>query len=459
MPSPNPGYPLYSIFGKLGPPSEPPPLHPCNASSRPSSSYPTLALRCAQAEAGNPDYAVHTMGITSDAPRNYEQYGVPGQPNALHGQPHGAHTAASAGPDRMSTALGALMQAPTFDPPRPGAAGMAPPTAYPGGVGGAPPMQRGSNSPPLPGSSGVGFADPSAVLPPPPAMGMGALPPAAPTAPGPSVPALGSAPVKFAGPTAAASGAAPSALPSTTAPVSSGPTASAEGRGGSVTPTRPGDVSSQAQSSSPVVAAANFSPEIAGRTFPATGSQVEPPPPPPAGSPRSGAGGGAVSSSAMMEPVSTGLYFPEEETPASTESVTVAGGAREATPPNSGVSTAVGGQPFSVVPVHVQQEEPDATEESLRPGSASVLGGDPVMTNVDLSSTFQGQATISGGEGSFQAGGMGAALPPPPPAHPSSAPSSGRGAPPPSRPPVSVGISNGLDVCYRPRFCCCARSL
>lgn len=332
------------------------------------------------------------------------------------------------------------MQAPTFDPPRP---------AYPGGVGGAPPMLRGSNSPPLPGSSGVGFADPSATLPPPPAMGMGALPPAAPTAPGPSVPALGSAPVKFAGPPAASSGAAPPALPSTTAPVSSGPTASAEGRGGPVTPTRPGEVSSQAQSSSPVVAAANYSPEISGRTFLGTGSQIEPPP---AGSPRSGARGGAVSSSAMMEPVSTGLYFPEEETPASTGSVTVAGGAREATPPNSGVSTAVSGQPFSVVPVHVQQEEPDAPEEPLRPGSASILGGDPVMTNVDLSSTFQGQATISGGEGSFQAGGMGAALPPPPPAHPSSAPSSGRGAPPPSRPPVSVGISNGLDVCYCPRF-------
>lgn len=389
------------------------------------------------------------MGITSDAPRNYEQFGVPGQPNALHGQPHGAHTPASAGPDRMSTALGALMQAPTFAPPRPGAAGMAPPAVYPGGVPGAPPMRSGSNSPPPPGSSGVGFADPSAALPPPPAMGMGALPSASPTAPGPAGPALGSAPVKFAGPTGAASPAAPSGLPSTTAPLSAGRAASAEGRGGTVTPPRPGDVTSRARSASPVMAAAaNSSPEIAGRTFPGTGSQVEPPPPPPAaaGSPRAGAGGDAVSSSSMMEPVSAGLLFPDDETPASAEGVTVAGGARKASPPNSGLGTAVGGQPFSGVPVDVQQEEVDATVEPLRPGSAAVLGGDPVMTNVDLSSAFQGQATVSGVEGSFQAGGMGAVLPPPPHAHPSSSPSSGRGAPPPSRPPVGLDVSNGSGV-------------
>ena len=337
------------------------------------------------------------------------------------------------------------MQAPTFAPMRPAAAGMATPNVYPGGVGGAPPMQPGSNSPPPLGGSVVGFADPSAALPPPPAMGMGALPSATPATPGRSLPALGSAPVKFAGPTAAASGAATFALSSTTAPVSSGPAASAEGGGGAVTPTRPGDVTSRAQSSSPVMAAAKYSPETAGRTSPGTGSQVEPPPPPAAGSPRTGAGGDAVTSSAMMEPVSAELYFPEE-TPASTEGVTDAGGAREVTPPNSGVSTAVGGQSFSVVPVHVQKEEPDAASEPLRPGSASILGGDPVMTNVDLSSTFQDQATISAGEGSVQAGGMGTALPPPPPAHPSSAPSSGRGAPPPSRPPVSLCISKGLNI-------------
>lgn len=343
------------------------------------------------------------------------------------------------------------MQAPNFDPPRPGAAGMAPPTAYPGGVGGALPLQRGSNPPPPPGSSGVGFAAPSAALPPPPAMGMGALPPAMPTAPGPSVPALGPTPVKFAGPAAASSGAVPTALPSTTEPVSSGTPASAEGGGGTVSPTRPGDATFRAQSSSPVVAAANYSPEIAGQTFPGTDSQAEPQPPPPAGSPRAGAGGDAASSSVLMEPVSAGRCFPEEATPASTEGVSVAGGTRKTTPPNSGISTAVGGQPFSVVPVHVRQEKPDTPVEQVQPGSASILGGDPVMTNVDLSSTFQGQATISGGEGSFQAGGVGAALPPPPPAHPSSAPSSGRGVPPPSRPPVSLGFSNELAVCYRPR--------
>lgn len=73
-----------------------------------------------QAEAGNPEYAVHTMGITTDGPRNFEQYGAPGlaPPLAHHGQFHQQQSNTAP----MSAALGALMQAPNMAPPRPAAA-------------------------------------------------------------------------------------------------------------------------------------------------------------------------------------------------------------------------------------------------------------------------------------------------------------------------------------------------
>lgn len=326
------------------------------------------------------------------------------------------------------------MQAPTFAPPRPGPAGMAPPTVYPSGVSGAPPLKPASASPP--GGSGVGFANPAGALPPPPpAMGMGALPSSA--ASGPPLPA---GQVNFAAPSAAAaSEGASSVLPSATAPP---PVASVDGGGRATTPPHPGDVTAQVQSSSPVVATtANLSPGMAGLPFPGTTSSPPPPPPAAGASPQAAEGAGAVSTSAIMEPLSAGSCLPEDETPASkNEGVAGAGGARErATPPHSGAGgTPVGARPFSVVPVHVQkQEEADtAPTEPRRPDSAAGGRGDPVMTNVDLSSNFQSQVSVSGGEGSFQASEVGATLPSPPPAHPSSAPSSGRGAPPPSRPPV-----------------------
>eukprot|EP00904_Undaria_pinnatifida_P011487 jgi/Undpi1/7469/HiC_scaffold_22.g09942.m1 len=245
--------------------------------------------------------------------------------------------------------------------------------------------------------------------------------------------------VNFAAPSAAAaSEGASSALPSATAPP---PVASVDGGGRATTPPHPGDVTAQVQSSSPVVATtANLSPGMAGLPFPGTTSSPPPPPPAAGASPQAGEGAGAVSTSAMMEPLSAGSCFPEDETPASkNEGVAGAGGARErATPPHSGAGgTPVAARPFSVVPVHVQkQEEADtAPTEPRRPDSAAGGRGDPVMTNVDLSSNFQSQVSVSGGEGSFQASEVGATLPSPPPAHPSSAPSSGRGAPPPSRPP------------------------
>lgn len=131
-----------------------------------SSEYCFYVIRIpSQAEAGNPEFAVHGMGITSDAPRNYEQYGVPGMgmgPSHTHGQPYGVHVGGGAGTaDPMNAALTALMMpAPTMaGGPRPGAAapgGLAPPppplnVSTSQGVGGAAgnaPQPLGSFSPP-----------------------------------------------------------------------------------------------------------------------------------------------------------------------------------------------------------------------------------------------------------------------------------------------------------------------
>ncbi|CAM9697265.1 unnamed protein product, partial [Ectocarpus sp. 12 AP-2014] len=73
-----------------------------------------------KAEAGNPDYAVNTMGITSDAaPRSYEHHGVPGMGSGGGGghpygqQQHGGGVGGG-GASSMDAALGALMQAPTM---------------------------------------------------------------------------------------------------------------------------------------------------------------------------------------------------------------------------------------------------------------------------------------------------------------------------------------------------------
>lgn len=101
------------------------------------------------------------MGITSDTPRNYEQYGVPGMTmgsSHSHGQQYRGHGVGvpSGGMDPMSAALGALMQpAPSMaNAPRPGTVavgGAPPPPAPPVGVGvatGNPPRPPGSFSPP-----------------------------------------------------------------------------------------------------------------------------------------------------------------------------------------------------------------------------------------------------------------------------------------------------------------------
>ncbi|CAM9950366.1 unnamed protein product, partial [Ectocarpus fasciculatus] len=137
-----------------------------------------------KAEAGNPDYAVNTMGITSDAaPRNYEHHGVPGMGSGGGGsnpygqqQQHGGGVGGG-GASGMDAALGALMQAPTMVPlaPRPGAGmagpppmGMAPPgTVYPPGTVGFPGAQQpGSYSPPGEAGGGGGYPAPPGASPP-----------------------------------------------------------------------------------------------------------------------------------------------------------------------------------------------------------------------------------------------------------------------------------------------------
>lgn len=407
------------------------------------------ALVRSQAEAGNPEYAVHGMGITSDAPRNYEQYGVPSMSQQQHSQPYG-HP--SSGADPLSAALGALMQAPGMGPPRPGGGSIGmPPTPYGGNYAGTtPPRHAGSFSPPQAGAGGggaPGYPAQQPTLPTPAAVG--SLSPATPQA-------AQSLPTPFSGAPAgpAALVLASSPLPTPTPGRGSGASAIQ----GSETPPRTASA-----------AAANPSPEVSGPSFPGVAIQVQPaaalgspPTAPPVEGTAAGAEVAGGSGIRVGEAVGPTSLAQESKTDASSAGFALDGGnvtdmsedAQSSTqPPGSDLRLgAAVAQPFAGVPVHTQQEdEGEAKSEPLRPVEPSSLAVAPGgMTNVDLSSTFQNQAVISGAEGPFVGGigggigevGAAGATPNAPPTQPSSAPSSGHGAAPlPTRPPPVSSIA------------------
>lgn len=111
------------------------------------------------------------MGITTDGPRNFEQYGVPGlaPPLAHHGQFHHQQSnTALSNTNPMSSALGALMQAPNMVPPRPAAAYgsyTGPGHVAGGGIAVPPPTPAvTSNLTPFPGAANTSSVGASPVV-------------------------------------------------------------------------------------------------------------------------------------------------------------------------------------------------------------------------------------------------------------------------------------------------------
>lgn len=386
-------------------------------------------LHVLQAEAGNPEYAVQTMGITSDTPRNYEAFGAPsiGHSHTPQGQPYGHLNASSAGPDPMSTALGALMQAPGVPPPRPGG------NVYSGGPDSTPSQQPGFISPPESGGAGYGVP-PSSFTPPPHAMGP------------PHVSAVPAMPVLTSG-----SHAPPPTIfapfPGATSAVTTSVAAEASKfnpamtqKEDVVTPTTPkGAIHRSTGSFSPPVSApmGGFPPEVSIQSFPGVAVQARPAAAttdsgrlPSTTSPQgTGADDGiTISSATSTGPAAVELFTVESETPATPDVVACANLNR---------------QPFSGVPIHVQQgrgaqnvvgeQPPQPSAEAVGVGAQSSA----MMSTVDFSMAFQAQAAIFGAESSTSPKKAGFHLPPA--THPSSAPLSGGGGvvAPPSRPPVS----------------------
>lgn len=349
----------------------------------------------------------------------------------------------------MSSALGALMQAPTMGAPRPAVApiGAAPPPINTTGFVGTTSRQPGSFSP----SDGGPGRYPVASAAFPTSLGATSPPPAAsitpplPAAASPPLTSPGSLTPPVAG--AASSGASPAAC----SPLPPGPPAASGSNGveerDGATPTSAGDAPSIPQAGcsplpSPPGVAVHALPraalqvhEGAGASGAATSPMVSP------------RGVGAVGRSAIDAGVA-GLFVSEENSFGATPDVVVGTGeGGQASSPHPG-----GGKVFSGVPVHVPRPEETGTAAaravtSPRQHADGVLAGKCVssggMVSVDLSSRLQDQAAFSIGPEVASNATFAGSPPPPPPAHPSSAPSSnqGRTAPPASRPQVCHACS------------------
>ena len=362
-----------------------------------------------QAEAGNPEYAVHAMGITTDGPRSFEKYGAPGlaQPLASHGQAYRQSSSAPSSSDPMSAALGALMQAPSIAPPRPAAAYRQTYT---------PPRQPGSLAPP--DAPGVGYPGQSADLPSPPVIAPSATHPTRapssmvpPQAPFPAVGSSGSA----AAPSTAFAFPSPSpdARPAVELAQDSAPQAEASATTGPV-----GAVSSNPPSGG---AGQPFLPEVV--------VQIQPP---------------AAEGKSQA---------------ASTEDIPDTGGARTAvdsgasklfsegegcTAPDAVVVTGKS-EPLWTNPAStVERDEGINDMKPSQPGvSATYFGAEskpaaPVMAAVDLASKAETSEVVSGTEISLGAGVAGLSAPPFSP-HAATAPQRGHASTlqPPPGPPVS----------------------
>lgn len=370
-----------------------------------------------QAEAGNPEYAVHGMGITSDAPRNYEQYGVPGMgmgPSHTHGQPYGVQNGVSAGAaDPMNAALSALMMpAPSMGGgPRPGAAapgGLAPPPPPPlntstsqgvGGVAGNAPPPLGSFSPPDGDYNRGGLSVP----PVPPLMSPSPMAPGAPSLPTPSA-SIQLSPTRPRPPKAFPRAATSSAS--------------------AVTPTRNGGLTSPRSFPAVEVQVNNPSPTGVEQSFfgtgasnssisgkPATGTS----PPMPSGSVPNGEGGSAVIGGDVTKASPTEVVAEGEPVRSPSPAGDVDGGHQGATETRD---VSKGGDAVAAAV---------STATSVAPGSGVPVGavGAGAVASVDISAKFQGLAVTS--------------TPPPP-----GPPAANNPTPPPPGPPGPPAVNSPI---------------